>query len=56
VLVEMGFISNPDQEKQLSSEAFQSSIVQALVDSIVRFRDARGGQSTPRGTPAAARD
>jgi N-acetylmuramoyl-L-alanine amidase len=38
VLVEMGFISNPDQEKQLASDTFQASIVQALVDSIVRYR------------------
>jgi N-acetylmuramoyl-L-alanine amidase len=47
VLVEMGFISNPEQEKQLTSEAFQASLVQALVDSIVRFRDTRGTPPTP---------
>lgn len=47
VLVEMGFISNPEQEKQLASDAFQGQIVQALVESIVRYRDARGA-------PAAA--
>jgi N-acetylmuramoyl-L-alanine amidase len=41
VLVEMGFISNPDQERQLTSDAFQSTLVQALVDSIIRFRDSR---------------
>jgi N-acetylmuramoyl-L-alanine amidase len=39
VLVEMGFITNPDQEKQLGTEGFQSSIVQALVDSVVHYRD-----------------
>jgi len=50
VLVEMGFITNPDQERQLSSEAFQSSVVQALVDSVVRYRDR---QPAPR-VPAAA--
>jgi N-acetylmuramoyl-L-alanine amidase len=55
VLVEMGFITNAEQEKQLSSDAFQVSIVQALVDSIVRYRDrpgtragAIGGAATPR--------
>lgn len=53
VLVEMGFITNPEQEKQLASEAFQSSVVQALVDSITRFRDSRGGpRPTPPGTGA----
>lgn len=45
VLVEMGFITNAGQEKQLASDAFQSSIVQALMDAIVQFRDSRG-QST----------
>lgn len=53
VLVEMGFITNPDQEKQLASDAFQSSIVQALVDSIVRYRD-RLSAPRPTTTPAAA--
>jgi N-acetylmuramoyl-L-alanine amidase len=54
VLVEMGFITNVEQEKQLSSDTFQVSIVQALVDSIVRYRDRPttragvGGAATPR--------
>jgi N-acetylmuramoyl-L-alanine amidase len=55
VLVEMGFISNPDQEKQLALEAFQTSIVQAIVESIVRFRDGRNAQTSPRGTAPTAR-
>ncbi len=41
ILLEMGFITNPEQEKQLRSEDFQNGIVQALVESITRFRDAR---------------
>jgi len=41
VLVEMGFITNPAQEKQLQSDEFQNLVVQALVESISRFRDAR---------------
>ena len=41
VLVEMGFITNTAQEKQLQADEFQSRIVQALVESITRFRDAR---------------
>jgi N-acetylmuramoyl-L-alanine amidase len=52
VLVEMGFITNPEQERQLASETFQSAIVQSLVDSIARFRDAKAGASP---TPAAGR-
>jgi N-acetylmuramoyl-L-alanine amidase len=39
VLVEMGFITNPEQERQLVSDPFQSSLVEALVDSVVRYRD-----------------
>jgi N-acetylmuramoyl-L-alanine amidase len=52
VLVEMGFITNPDQERQLTSEPFQSSIVQSIVDSIIRYRD-KLASPRPAG-PAAA--
>lgn len=50
VLVEMGFISNPADEKLLNSQAFQQQIVQALVQSIVRFRE----QLDSRRPPSAA--
>lgn len=40
VLVEMGFITNAAQEKQLTSDDFQNRVVQALVGAITRFRDA----------------
>jgi N-acetylmuramoyl-L-alanine amidase/putative salt-induced outer membrane protein YdiY len=46
VLVEMGFITNAEQERQLASEEFQVAVVQALVASVVRFREARAG-ATP---------
>ena len=49
VLVEMGFITNPGQEKQLQSDEFQNLVVQALVESITRFRDARAA-ARPGGT------
>ena len=56
VLVEMGFISNPEQEKQLTSDAFQSTLVQALVESVVAFRSARSERvetpAPPRGPGA----
>jgi N-acetylmuramoyl-L-alanine amidase len=39
VLIEMGYLSNPDQEKVLTSDPFQNAFVQALYDTIVRFRD-----------------
>jgi N-acetylmuramoyl-L-alanine amidase len=54
VLVEMGFISNPEQERQLASDAFQNSLVLALVDSLVVFRDSRPG-TRPGPAPAAPR-
>ena len=53
VLVEVGFITNPEQERQLASHPFQTSIVQALVDSVLRFRDARPVQRTTTGTSAS---
>jgi N-acetylmuramoyl-L-alanine amidase len=53
VLVEMGFITNPEQEKQLASDGFQSSIVQALVDSIASFRDSRSAQTALPLPPVA---
>jgi N-acetylmuramoyl-L-alanine amidase len=53
VLVEMGFITNPEQEKQLTTDAFQTSIVQALVDSIARYRDRPAARSgVAAATPA----
>jgi N-acetylmuramoyl-L-alanine amidase len=39
VLVELGYVTNADQEKQLTSDAFQQTFVQALYDAVVRFRD-----------------
>lgn len=38
-LVEMGFISNPDQEAQLASPAFQNAVVDGLLRSIIRYRE-----------------
>ena len=46
VLIEMGFISNPDQEKDFLSESFQASIVAALVESVVKFQDQIGNLPT----------
>jgi len=54
VLIEMGFITNPDQERLLTSETFQGSLVQAVVDSLTRYRDARATERTT-GAPVAPR-
>jgi N-acetylmuramoyl-L-alanine amidase len=55
VLVEVGFITNPEQERQLATDRFQTAIVQALVNSVVRFRDARASQAVTGAPPAATR-
>ena len=46
VLIEMGYLTNPDQEKQLAADAFQTAFVQAVVDAVVRFRDTLSGRGT----------
>jgi N-acetylmuramoyl-L-alanine amidase len=38
VLVEMAFLSNPQQETQLASDEFKSGVVQSLYDAILRYR------------------
>jgi N-acetylmuramoyl-L-alanine amidase len=40
VLVEMGYLTNVDQARLLAGAEFQNSLVQALFEGIVRFRDA----------------
>ena len=42
VLVEMGYLTNAAQEKLLVGDAFQTTLVQAIVDAIVRFRETLG--------------
>ena len=39
VLVELGYLTNPDQASLLAGDAFQNGVVQALFDAIVKFRD-----------------
>ena len=39
VFVEMGFVSNPQDEQRLTSARFQNSVVEALIGSILRYRD-----------------
>ena len=38
VLVELGFLSNPNEEQKLTSASFQETLVRALFQSIVGFR------------------
>jgi len=50
VLIELGFLTNPAQEAQLASDAYQNEIVQALVEAIIRFRDGRISAPPPQAT------
>jgi N-acetylmuramoyl-L-alanine amidase len=38
VLVETGFITNPTEEKRLSTPEYQSQLVNALLAAVVRFK------------------
>jgi N-acetylmuramoyl-L-alanine amidase len=38
VLVELGFLTNRQQEQQLAGDEHQNALVQALVEGIVRYR------------------
>ncbi len=48
VLVELGFLTNPDEERRLASEGHQAALAQALADGLVRFRERR--LAPPSGT------
>jgi N-acetylmuramoyl-L-alanine amidase len=53
VLVELGFISNPDEEKQLSTQGYQLRLVDGLVDAVARYR-AQLESRRPAAAPAAS--
>lgn len=53
VLVEIGYLSNPDQEAMLASSDYQARVADALLDAIVRFR-ATGERTAPQPAPDAA--
>jgi N-acetylmuramoyl-L-alanine amidase len=48
ILVELGYLTNPQQEQQLAADDHQNALVQALLDGILRFRPA-GAQVAPVG-------
>ena len=39
VLIELGYLTNPEQAKLLTGDGFQNTAAQAIFDAIVRFRD-----------------
>ena len=46
VLVEVGYLTNPEQAKLMAGDAFQNAVVQALFEAIVKFRDSLPGGGT----------
>jgi N-acetylmuramoyl-L-alanine amidase len=46
VLIELGYLTNAEQAKLLGSDGFQNTVVQAIYEAIVRFRDS----ISPAGT------
>ena len=47
VLVELGYLSNATQEKQMAGETFQNVFVQAFYDTVVRYRDSLHAGEAP---------
>ena len=41
VLIEMGFMTNAEQEQQLVGNEYQNAVVQSIVDAVIQFRDNR---------------
>jgi len=41
VLIELGYLTNAEQETLLTGDTFANAVVQALTDAVVKFRDAR---------------
>src|SRR5690606_16611274 len=52
VLVEMGFISNPDEEQRLASGEYQAQLTSALLDAIVRYKASVDRVGSPALTQA----
>jgi len=53
VLVEVAFISNPEEEKLLTSEAYQAKVAASLARGIERFRRERAARLSSLHTPAS---
>jgi N-acetylmuramoyl-L-alanine amidase len=58
VLVEMGYLSNPAEEKILASGEFQNSVAQAITEAVIAFRDylEQGPDTTDHASAGGPRD
>ena len=43
VLIEMGYLTNEAQETEMNGADFQNTLVQAVFDAVLKFRDTMGG-------------
>jgi N-acetylmuramoyl-L-alanine amidase len=43
ILVELGYLTNADQEQQLGAAEFQNTLVQAISDAVLKFREYLSG-------------
>ena len=48
VLIEMGYLTNPEEQKALAGPNFQNEFVAAVFEAIVRFRDSLSPQGGER--------
>jgi N-acetylmuramoyl-L-alanine amidase len=46
ILAEVGFISNPDEEKRLKTTSYRQAIAEALFEGVKKYVEARGPQMT----------
>ncbi len=53
VLVELGFISNPDEEKKLQDAGYRAQLVDALVRAVGHYKDLVEARSATPGDPSA---
>jgi len=53
VLIEVGFLTNPDEEQLLVSDAYQNLVTQAILDGLIRYREL-SDQPKPRQGDAPA--
>ncbi len=53
VLVELGFISNPDEEKKLQDSSYRAGLIEALVRSVQRYKASVEGRPDPTLPPPA---
>jgi N-acetylmuramoyl-L-alanine amidase len=54
VVVEMGFLTNPEEEQQLAADTYQSALARALLDGVLLYRDRIGQAAGDAATPAGA--